>query len=197
MIASSGSGAPRQRGEAVVRRVLDLTLQQLAQVGLERLSIPELAKLAGVNKTSIYRRWPNKADLVRAALQHSMEHVRDVPDTGVLATDLVALIKIVGAFITSARGMGVVRTVFVDGDTVEMRAMAASMWQEAGGDMPRVVIERAVRRGELPETADFELLLFTLAGAVVHRVFIERREVDDDFAGRLVNLVLYGAARQP
>lgn len=194
MVASSETGERRQRGEAVVRRVLDLTLQQLALVGLERLSIPELAELAGVNKTSIYRRWPTKADLVRAALEHSMEHVREVPDTGALATDLAALIRIVGGFITSARGMGVVRTVFVDGETAEMRILAASMWQRAGGDVPRVVVERAVRRGELPENADVEVLLFTLAGAILHRVFVERRDVDDDFAARLVKLVLYGAA---
>jgi len=192
--ASSGTGERRRRGEAVVHRVLDVTLQQLALVGLERLSIPELAELVGVNKTSIYRRWPTKTELVRAALEHSMEHVREVPDTGALATDLVALIQIVGGFITSARGMGVVRTVFVDGDTVEMRILAASMWQRAGGDVPRVMIERAVCRGELPATADVELLLFTIAGAILHRVFVERREVDDDFATRLVKLVLYGAA---
>lgn len=194
MAASSGTGERRRRGEAVVHRVLDVTLQQLALVGLERLSIPELAELVGVNKTSIYRRWPTKTELVRAALEHSMEHVREVPDTGALATDLVALIQIVGGFITSARGMGVVRTVFVDGDTVEMRILAASMWQRAGGDVPRVMIERAVCRGELPATADVELLLFTIAGAILHRVFVERREVDDDFATRLVKLVLYGAA---
>lgn len=195
VVASSGSDGRRRRGEAVVRRVLDVTLQQLALVGLERLSIPEVAALSGVNKTSIYRRWPTKTDLVRAALQHSMEHVRDVPDTGALRTDLLALVKLVATFVTSVRGMGVVRTVFVDGDAREMRHLATSMWQEAGGDLPRVVIERAVRRGELPENADFELLLFTLAGAILHRVFVERRHVDDDFAMRLVNLVLDGAGR--
>ncbi|HMY16978.1 MAG TPA: TetR/AcrR family transcriptional regulator [Polyangium sp.] len=192
MAASSRTGGLRRRGDAVVRRVLDETLQQLALVGFERLSIPEIAELSGVNRTSIYRRWSTKEELVRAALAHSMEHVRDVPDTGALRTDLLALIQIVGQFITSARGMGVVRTVFVDGDRLE----TPSIWQELGEDMPRVVIERAVRRGELSANADFELLLFTLAGAILHRVFVERRQLDDDFAVRLVNLVLDGAARR-
>lgn len=179
-----------------MRRVLDLTLQQLAQVGFERLSVPEVAALAGVNKTSVYRRWPTKAELVRAALAHSMAHVRDIPDTGALRTDLIALVGVVAAFVTSARGMGVVRTVFADGDTPEVRAMAASMWQEAGGEIPGHIIERAVLRGELPAGADVELLLFTLAGALLHRVFIERADADEAFAGRLVDLVLYGAVRR-
>lgn len=196
VVASSGVGGIRRRGDVVVRRVLDVTLQQLAVLGFERLSIPEIAELSGVNRTSIYRRWPTKEELVRAALEHSMEHVRDVPDTGALRTDLVALVKLVGQFITSARGMGVVRTVFVDGDRLETRDVAGSVWQEMGNEMPRLVIERAVRRGELSEGADFELMLFTLAGAILHRVFVERRNVDDDFAVRLVNLVLDGAGRR-
>jgi AcrR family transcriptional regulator len=174
--------------------VLEITLQQLAQVGFERLSIPEVAALAGVNKTSVYRRWPTKSELVRAAISLSMDdHVRDIPDTGSLRGDLMALVENVAAFITSPRGLGVLRTVFVDGDNPEVRALSALMWQEAGGDMPRLVIERAVHRGELPADADFQMLLFTLAGAILHRVFVERAEADEAFAGRLVDLVLHGA----
>lgn len=196
MVASPRTGPARPRGDAVVSRVLDLTLQELARVGFERLSIPEVAALAGVNKTSIYRRWPTKGDLVRAALSQSMEHIRDVPDTGSLRGDLLALVRVVAGFVRSPRGMGVLRTVFADGDHPEVRALAASMWQEAGGDLPRQVIERALRRGELPAGADIELLLFTLAGAVLHRVFVERAEADESYAGRLVDLVLYGAMRR-
>jgi AcrR family transcriptional regulator len=177
----------------VVHRVLDVTWQQLARVGIERLSIPEIAEIADVNKTSIYRRWPTKGDLVQAALTHSMEHVRDIPDTGSLRGDLVALGKIVSGFVTSARGMGEIRTVFADGDHPEVQALAAKMWQRSGEDIPYLVIERAMARGELPASADVELLLFTIAGAIMHRVFVERADVDDDFIGRLINLVLHGA----
>lgn len=196
VVASSRPGQahePRRRGDVVVRRVLDITLQQLAEVGFERLSIPEIAALAGLNKTSVYRRWPTKADLVRAAISQSMAQSQDVPDTGSLRTDLIALVQSVAAFITSARGVGVVRTVIADGDNPEVRALSALMWQEAGGDFPRQIIERAMRRGELPVDADVQLLLFTLAGAILHRVFVEHADPDEAFAGRLVALVLHGA----
>jgi len=187
---------PKRRGEAMVRRVLDATLQQLAIVGFERLSIPEVAELAGVNKTSIYRRWPTKVELVQAALQHSMDHLRELPDTGSLRADLEALVKIVGDFVNSPRGMGVVRTVFVDGESAGLPTTTTSIWPEAAQDLPRVVIERAVCRGELPPDADVEMLFFTMAGALLHRVFVERRVVDDDFGKRLVQLVLQGAAQR-
>lgn len=49
--------APAQpRGEAFTRAVLEVTLAQLAEVEFERLCIPRVAEVAGVNKTSIYRR---------------------------------------------------------------------------------------------------------------------------------------------
>ena len=55
------------RGDAFVRVVLDVALEQLAQVGFDRLTIPQVAEQAGFNKTSIYRRWPDKTALVQRA----------------------------------------------------------------------------------------------------------------------------------
>ena len=185
--------APRRRGAPVVRRVLDVTLKELARAGLERLSVPAVARKAGVNKTSVYRRWPTKQALVRAALELSMQHVREVPDTGCLVDDLSELAKVVAAFITSPRGTGVLRIVFADGQSARAKALAQSMWQDAGGALPRVIIERAIARGELPPEADVELLLFTLAGALLHRVFVERGEVDAHYLERLLRLLTLGA----
>lgn len=184
---------PRRRGEPVVQRVLDTAVRELARVGFERLSLPAVAARAGVNKTSVYRRWPTKEALVRAALKQSMVHVRGVPDTGALETDLAALARTVADFVESARGMGVVRSVFAGARSPAVRALAASMWAEAGGAVPLALVERAVARGELPVDADVELLLFTVAGALLHRVFIEQSEADDAWVARLVRLVLNGA----
>ncbi len=163
-------------------------------MGLERLSVPVVARKAGLNKTSIYRRWPTKQALVRAALSQSMEHVRDVPDTGALATDLIALASTVAGFITSPKGTGVLRTVFASGHSPQMRALASAMWEEAEGALPGQVLERAIARGELPADVDMALLLFTLAGALMHRVFIERAPVDEGYLTRVVGLLLRGAA---
>jgi len=187
--------APQRRGEAVVSRVLDVALEELGRVGLERLSLPRVAERAGVNKTSLYRRWPTKDALVRAALERSMGQVHDVPDTGALATDLAALASAVAGFITSPRGMAVLRTVFVDGRRPRVQRLAETMWADAGA-VPRAVVERAVARGELRADADVELLLFTLAGALLHRVFVERAPVDEPYLARVTRLLLHGAAPQ-
>lgn len=146
--------SPRRRGDLVVQRVREVTLEELARAGLQRLSVPEVARKTGVNKTSVYRRWPTKQALVKAALKLSMEHVREVPDTGSLVNDLFELAKVVAGLITSPRGMGVLRIVFADGQSALAKALAESMWRDAGGDLPRVISRAEGSRPALPRAAD-------------------------------------------
>ena len=56
------------RGEPVVQRVLDATIAEMARVGYRALRIEDVAARAGVNKTTVYRRWPEKGALLREAL---------------------------------------------------------------------------------------------------------------------------------
>jgi AcrR family transcriptional regulator len=184
------------RGDAFVKAVLEATLTQLAEVGFERLSIPLIAELADVNKTSIYRRWPEKVDLVRAALQTAMSHVENAPDTGDLRGDLVELARAAAAFMQSPVGTAVVRIMMAEGANPELRALATMTYAEAGSQGPWIVLRRAVERGELNGDSDPSLMLFTIAGAIMHRVFVERQPAPDDFLERVVNLVLLGAAAQ-
>lgn len=188
---------PQPRGEAFVHAVLEATVAQLAAVGFERLSIPEIATLAGVNKTSVYRRWPGKDELVRDALAAAMRHVDAAPDTGDLRGDLVALARAVADFAQSAVGTGIVRILLAEGGNPEVRALAIAAYGEAGRQLPRAALVRAIERGELASDVDPALVLFTIAGAIVHRVFIEQARATRPFLERVVDLVLHGALRRP
>lgn len=187
---------PRPRGEAFVRAVLEAALAQLAEVGFERLSIPEVAAQAGVNKTSIYRRWPGKSELVRDALAAAMSHADDVPDTGELRGDLLGLARAVADFAHSPVGTAVVRILLAEGGNPEVRALASAAYREADPRGPHAALLRAAARGELAQAVDPSLVLFTIAGAVVHRVFIEQGRATQPFVERVVDLVLYGAAKE-
>lgn len=187
--------APQPRGDAFVRVVLETTLAQLAEVGFERLSIPAIAELAGVNKTSVYRRWPSKSELVHDALAVAMRHVDAAPDTGELRGDLLALARTVAEFVQSPVGAGILRVLLAEGASPEVRALASAAYRDADQRIPRAAITRAVARGELAESVDPRVLLFTIAGAIVHRVFIERGRATQPFLEQVVDLVLYGATR--
>lgn len=181
----------RARGSAVVQRVLEVTLEELGRVGLAGLSLPHVAALAGINKTSLYRRWPTKQALVTAAFSRAVPGAGDIADHGNLENDLVDLASTVAAFITSPAGMGVMRVVFADGDTPQARRLAKEM-QTPTQVAPRVVFQRAIARGELRADADIDLLLHTLGGAVMHRVFVERAGADAAWVRRLTRLLCAG-----
>jgi AcrR family transcriptional regulator len=187
---------PQARGEAFTSAVLDAALTQLAEVGYERLSIPQVAGSAGVNKTSVYRRWPSKADLVRDALAVPMSHAGDAPNTGALRTDLIALAGTVAAFTQSRVGTALIRVMLAEGGNPEVHALANAAYSEADKHGPWIVIQRAMQRGELSSLADPSLMLFTIAGAIMHRVFVEQRDTSEEFLKQIVELVLYGAAVQ-
>jgi AcrR family transcriptional regulator len=182
----------KRRGEPVVRQVLEVTLQQLAAHGYERLSVPEVATLAGLNKTSVYRRWATKADLVREALTVSMGSAADVPNTGNLRTDLLLLARVAMGFVGSPLGMGVIRMLLAEGAHPDIRDLAASMFRQQEVVAPLVLFQRAMARGELAPDTDVKLALTTIAGALMHRIFIEQEEVTEAFLERLIDLMLRG-----
>lgn len=187
--------AKQPRGEVVVRRVLTVTLEHLARDGFARLSVPDVALAAGVNKTSVYRRWPTKADLVRDALSSSLGHGEAPPDTGSLRGDMLGLARAALVFVESPTGAGVLRTLLAEGANRELRAMAESIFRAQESANPRLVLQRAVARGELPADVDVKLVLTTVAGALMHRVLIEHARVTDDFLEGLIDLVLGGVRR--
>lgn len=69
-MAVEGRGRPRDASRDVV--ILETVLQMLLEVGYDRLSIDGVAARSGVGKTTIYRRYPDKAALVTAAVDRRM-----------------------------------------------------------------------------------------------------------------------------
>lgn len=166
---------------------------QLAEVGFERLSIPEIATNVGVNKTSIYRRWPTKTELIQEALTDAMGHADLLPDSGELRGDLLALANAVAAFMQSTIGKAVVKILLAESGNPAVRELAQMAYGDTAKHGPWLILSRAEKRGDLKEGLDASLLLFAIAGAIIHRLFIEKRDSNEEFLTRLVDLVLTGA----
>jgi len=182
-----------ERGSRVVERVLTATLRELARIGYGALSIEEVAAAAGVNKTTVYRRWPTRAALVRAALDSVSEQVTCNPNTGSLRADLLSTARSIIAFASSPEGHSVISMVFAEGMEPELARIASSLRREHDA-VPKAMIEAAVKRGELAKGADALLLMETLFGSIVHRMFLTQQPVDGAFLARLIDLLLLGAA---
>ena len=86
----------RRHGQELESALLTAALDELVKVGYARLTMESVARRAGTSEPVLYRRWPNKDQLVLAA----MEHYRNanpiaLPDTGALRSDLLAELKAV------------------------------------------------------------------------------------------------------
>ncbi len=177
------------RGETFVKHVLDVTRTQLSQHGFNALCIPDIAEAAGVHKTSIYRRWPTKTELVRDALHEAMGHHAALPDTGDIRSDILILAERALQFVQSTMGRGILRTLLADG---EQQSLVAGMLESTHAQGPQAVLKRAIERGQLPKDTPIELVLSVLAGTLLHRTLIEQSCVTQNQLAALVDLVLFG-----
>src|ERR1700761_7966036 len=81
------------RGEPVVRVILDAALEELARTGYGALRVEDVAARAGVNKTTVYRRWPTKEGLAPPAILSITSDTGGPPSTGSLRGDLVEIAR--------------------------------------------------------------------------------------------------------
>lgn len=86
--------AVRRRGKALEDAMLDAAWKELLDGGYASFSIEAVAARAHTSRPVLYRRWPNRADLAIAAIRHMMyKHPLDIPDTGNVRDDLIALLQ--------------------------------------------------------------------------------------------------------
>ena len=142
------------------------TVAELAKSGYRAFRMDAVSAAAGVNKTTIYRRWPSKALLVAAAVGWMRRFVHDVPlpDTGSLERDLAEAFRRKVSFKDRVEGQAWARLLAEKHDP-EVNAVIDDAVKERS-DAWYAMVTRAVARGELPVGTDPRLLL-GMIGAVV------------------------------
>ena len=170
--------------------ICDATLALLLEVGYDRMSMDAVAARAHASKATIYRRWPGKQELVLDAVRARGVGLTVAEDTGSLRGDLVATYRsaIHGSAADDADLIaGVLRAMRT---TPELADCVRSQVIESKCDVSRVIVARAVARGELPAETD-PLILHEVASALwFHRVLVVGGPVDDAFIAHVVDDVL-------
>jgi AcrR family transcriptional regulator len=186
-----GRGRPAGGSDAVVHAILRTTLEQLGRRGYAALSIDQVATVAEVNKTTIYRRWPTKGELVVAAVVACREAQPRFVPTGRLRGDLLSLLRNKARTISTPRQRAISSAI----NTLDP-SISAALLQELRRrryTMPRDVVEAAVARGELPAETDTEFLTQLLLAPIFYRSLVLRETVPDDLIVRTIDTVLAGA----
>ncbi|WP_437483038.1 TetR/AcrR family transcriptional regulator [Sorangium sp. So ce1014] len=179
------------RGEPVVRGILAAALEELASAGYRALRIEDVATRAGVNKTTVYRRWPTKEDLVRAALLSITDEKIIPPNTGSIRGDLIALGRAIIEIQTSALGQSLFHVCLAEGLDSELMTIARSLRAVQEGGI-RAIVESAVARGELAPSDEPMLPCELLAAYLKHKMMADRACVDEAQLARVVDVILLG-----
>jgi AcrR family transcriptional regulator len=201
--AKTATNAPegaerRRRGPSprVRAAALAATLEELAAGGFAALSLDRVARRAGVNKSTLYRRWGTREELVlEAMLERAAEQV-SVPDTGSLRMDLLELARTAAANSATAEVAAMARAVVAESPhNSKLAAASRRFWAERLA-LDSVIVERAIERGEVAAGTEPQRVIEAVLGPIHLRLLLTGESVDRSFLETIVDVVVDGVARR-
>lgn len=157
------------------------TLELLEEIGYEALQLSDVAKRAQVNKTTVYRRWPNKAALVVELLASFTSVNVATPDTGSLRGDLEQLLGDIAAALANRAVRAVLYGTLTGAEeSADIRIAQSRFWAERFG-RSGTLVEKAIARGEVPPGTDPRSLLEMAASPIYFRTLYTVDPVDSGY----------------
>lgn len=188
--------AGRPRDPDVGKRILDVTLQQLRELGYARMSVDQVAAASDVGKPAIYRRWKGKADFVTAALRQLQVAEPQVRDQSTLG-QLQGIVENFRKSLLRPSGMALVGTVLAEeAHTPELLQLFRQRLVVPRRTALRSILSQAKARGELRDDHAIEPAVAMLVGAV-YAHYLAESKVSAAFAKRAVQLVWRGLSAAP
>ncbi|MGW4395767.1 TetR/AcrR family transcriptional regulator [Amycolatopsis nivea] len=192
MVAEQGraEGTPiRRRGAALENAITDAAWEVLVEQGYHGFTHETVAARAGTSKPVLYRRWPRREDLLVATLARHWRPI-DLPDTGSLREDALALLRTVNA--ERSRLVILLRIQLAD----YFRETGTSFGELRSRLLPEdrtppfaTIVDRAVERGELTAAPRPERVVNLPFDLVRHDMLMAMGEVPDQAIVEIVDTV--------
>ena len=161
--------AGRPRSARSHQAILEATLALFAEVGLQGLSIEAIAERAGVGKTTIYRRWSSKEDMIKDALD-LFRSGNPIPDTGNIRNDLLYIAKEARELFNRNPLMGklIIKLIAEIKTKPEIYRAFYEKLVAPRIQQFRQMVERAQERGELRPDLDATFILYLIFSSLVY-----------------------------
>jgi AcrR family transcriptional regulator len=185
-----GRPAGRPRSADADEAILAAARELLAERGWDGMTLGDVAARAGVAKTTLYRRWPGKAELVVDAMAQVFDTLCPV-DAGSVRADAEAAIRELVALLSRPE----TQTAFLALAAHASRdpKLRAAVCEKIVDRQRRLVYAgaaRAAARGDASQIPDPDLFFDVIAGTMVHRLLIVGEPVDDGYLGRFLDLLV-------
>ena len=171
-------GPGRPRSEKAREAVIRSTLLLLKRVGFHELGIESVAARAGVGKTTIYRWWPNKAELVIAAFVSAVEDELRFPSGGPVLESIHQQMKRWALIFRSPLGQIVATVIGAGQSEPEILEAFRAHWVEPRRVEARALLEEAKKKGEIRHDLDPDLILDLLYGPLYLRLLHRHSPLD-------------------
>ncbi|MFB2877071.1 TetR/AcrR family transcriptional regulator [Floridanema aerugineum] len=188
-VSKKSPGRPRSARSH--QAMLRATLELLAEVGFEAMSIEAIATRAGVGKTTIYRRYRSKEELVADAIESMREEVL-IPDTGNLWSDIDAIIENAAQITLNPLGRQTVAMIISSASSnANFAQIYWTKYLQPRRKAFAIVIERAKTRKEVQEDLDPGLVFDAMSGIMLYAlIFPPTSETWKMYIRRAINLLL-------
>ncbi|POX56593.1 TetR family transcriptional regulator [Streptomyces sp. Ru71] len=189
----------RPRSATAATAILAATREALVELGWSKLTLGDVATRAGVAKTTLYRRWSGKNELVVDAVAELFDEL-ELPDRGSLAADIEGVVLQFAAILARPEAKSGLMAVVAESTRDD--ALRERIRESIVERQKRLVLEgraRAQERGELPPESDPEeaartadLIFDVVAGAVVHRTLVSAEPADETWVHNFTRVLLLG-----
>jgi AcrR family transcriptional regulator len=183
---------PGGRSTQVRQAILDATFVELIDSGYASLSVEAVAARAGVNKTTVYRRWPTLEDLLVDALTTWSLDI-PLPDTGSIETDLIAAGEELAELLNEGVGRQIAAFVLTAGLRSAQLREATRRYFHLQSTRATPTIDRAIARNELPANCDANAVLTTFRAPFFYRMVTTGDAIDDALIAHAARLTLTAA----
>jgi AcrR family transcriptional regulator len=152
-----------------------------------------VAARAGAGKATIYRWWQGKGTLAIEAFLTAVTPRMDVKETGSAIVDLRAQVQHAARIYRGRTGQLLRELIALGQEDGETSKRLRTDFVQPRRESSIRLLQRAIASGQLPAQIDVDVLSDALWGPIFHRLLVSHMPIDQDFIGKLLDLVLAGA----
>ena len=171
--ASPARTRGRPRSQEAHQAILAAVIELLGEQGLNGLTIEAVAARAGVGKTTIYRRWGHKNDLIVEAIEQLRPPTDALPDTGSLLGDLNMMVAVQRERLEASRLPRIMPRVLSEAmEDPELHAAIVTRAVVPIREALARMLQRGIDRGELRDDLDVETTVDVLHAIPVYKLLL-------------------------
>jgi AcrR family transcriptional regulator len=176
--------------------ILNAALDVLAETGYDGMTIDMVATRAKAGKATLYRRWASKAELVIDAVACMKQEdlvAENLPDTGTLRGDLVAMVKPRTIEDAQQKLRVMAGLMSLLGQSPELAEAAREAIVEPRLAINRMFLQRAIDRGEISADIDIERIAAISQSMGAFRMLMMQQPVDREFVISVIDGIVLPA----